>query len=357
MCADIKRATAPAPLLDPLAQARRDREAIERFRQMQSGLPADLFRTRGASGSGRNAAPRRQPTAAERYRQRGTQLLQGGRLPAAFLALRRATELDPGDAQAHHMLGRAFLESGRLAEATASLKLATTLQDGLAAAHHDLAVALDRQGLNLEAMAAFREVVRPAPDLAKVVPERGMPTIRSGVSSSTAKPTWAAKSRADHLQSSAGRRGRGTGILDEARRRVGCFIGDLSHPRIRAICRETISRCCIGSAPRQPGWRTKVPFYLFQLGLIHLLFPKARIIHCRRHPIDTCLSMYFTDFRERFEFVTNKADLAFAYWQYVRLMAHWRAVLPSDRFLEGGLRDFDCRSRSCNPAADLLHRS
>jgi len=78
----------------------------------------------------------------------------------------------------------------------------------------------------------------------------------------------------------------------------------------------------------------KVPFNLFHLGLIHLLLPKARIIHCRRHPIDTCLSMYFTNFKERFEFVTDKADLAFAYRQYVRLMDHWRAVLPPDCFLE-----------------------
>jgi hypothetical protein len=44
--------------------------------------------------------------------------------------------------------------------------------------------------------------------------------------------------------------------------------------------------------------------------------------------------MYFTNFKERFEFVTDKADLAFAYRQYVRLMDHWRAVLPSDCFLE-----------------------
>jgi hypothetical protein len=70
----------------------------------------------------------------------------------------------------------------------------------------------------------------------------------------------------------------------------------------------------------------KVPFNLFHLGLIHLLLPKARIIHCRRHSIDTCLSMYFTNFKERFEFVTDKADLAFAYRQYARLMDHWRGA-------------------------------
>ena len=78
----------------------------------------------------------------------------------------------------------------------------------------------------------------------------------------------------------------------------------------------------------------KAPFNFHRLGLIHLLLPKARIIHCRRHPVDTCLSMYFLHFSERIEFVSDKGDLAFAYRQYARLMEHWRAVLPPDRLID-----------------------
>jgi len=78
----------------------------------------------------------------------------------------------------------------------------------------------------------------------------------------------------------------------------------------------------------------KQTFNFQQLGLIHLLLPNSRIIHCRRHPIDTCLSMYFTYFKGRMPFVADKADLAFAYRQYARIMTHWRNVLPPDRFLE-----------------------
>ncbi len=44
--------------------------------------------------------------------------------------------------------------------------------------------------------------------------------------------------------------------------------------------------------------------------------------------------MYFTYFKGRMPFVSDKADLVFAYRQYARLMEHWREVLPSDRFLE-----------------------
>ena len=78
----------------------------------------------------------------------------------------------------------------------------------------------------------------------------------------------------------------------------------------------------------------KQPFNLLNLGIIHLLLPKARIIQCRRHPVDTCLSIYFTNFFQVIGFATDKADLADAYELYARLMDHWRTVLPSDRFLE-----------------------
>lgn len=73
----------------------------------------------------------------------------------------------------------------------------------------------------------------------------------------------------------------------------------------------------------------KNPFNFFWLGLIHLALPRARIIHCRRHPIDTCLSIYTTHFTTRMEFASDRGDLVFAYRQYQRAMDHWRAVLPA----------------------------
>jgi tetratricopeptide (TPR) repeat protein len=78
----------------------------------------------------------------------------------------------------------------------------------------------------------------------------------------------------------------------------------------------------------------KLPFNYLRLGLIRVLLPNARIIHCRRHPVDTCLSIYSTLFRPRMDFISSKADLVFSYRQYARLMDHWRTVLPPDRFLE-----------------------
>ena len=78
----------------------------------------------------------------------------------------------------------------------------------------------------------------------------------------------------------------------------------------------------------------KTPANFVWVGLIHLLFPNARIIHCKRHPIDTCLSVYATYFSARMDFAADRGDLAFFYEQYLRLMAHWKAVLPPNRLYE-----------------------
>jgi tetratricopeptide (TPR) repeat protein len=74
-------------------------------------------------------------------------------------------------------------------------------------------------------------------------------------------------------------------------------------------------------APEASRVTDKQPSNFLRVGLIHLLLPKARVIHCRRHPVNTCLSMYFSLFSERIEFVTDKDDLAFAYKQYENLVA------------------------------------
>jgi tetratricopeptide (TPR) repeat protein len=79
-----------------------------------------------------------------------------------------------------------------------------------------------------------------------------------------------------------------------------------------------------------PGARRitdKMPYNFFYAGLIHLLFPKARIIHCVRNPIDTCLSSYFRDFRGNHPYTYDLEDLAVYYKGYERIMAHWRDAL------------------------------
>lgn len=78
----------------------------------------------------------------------------------------------------------------------------------------------------------------------------------------------------------------------------------------------------------------KLPFNCFRLGAIHALLPNARIIHCQRDPIDTCLSIYSHPVTSRVGFAARKGDLAFCYRQYLRVMDHWRNVLPTHVFTD-----------------------
>jgi tetratricopeptide (TPR) repeat protein len=74
------------------------------------------------------------------------------------------------------------------------------------------------------------------------------------------------------------------------------------------------------------------------LGLIALLFPAARVIHCRRNPIDTCLSSFLIDFDKGNLFNNDLRDLGLFYREYAMLMRHWREVLPL-RMLEVDYED------------------
>jgi len=72
----------------------------------------------------------------------------------------------------------------------------------------------------------------------------------------------------------------------------------------------------------------KAPVNADYLGVIHSVFPTARIIYMQRDPIDTCLSCYFQKFVLSLNFTMDLSDLADYYREHRRLMAHWRAVLP-----------------------------
>lgn len=89
-----------------------------------------------------------------------------------------------------------------------------------------------------------------------------------------------------------------------------------------------------GIAPRRARVTDKMPFNFLWAGLIHLAFPDARIIHCRRHPVDTALSIHQTHFHPSLAFPTGGPELVDYLRGYRRLTDHWRRVLPADRFID-----------------------
>ena len=78
----------------------------------------------------------------------------------------------------------------------------------------------------------------------------------------------------------------------------------------------------------------KMPANFLYAGLIHAVFPRARIIHMRRQPLDTCLSIYFQNFFNVSVYANDLKSLAHYYGEYLRICEYWRSVLPPTAFLE-----------------------
>jgi tetratricopeptide (TPR) repeat protein len=89
-----------------------------------------------------------------------------------------------------------------------------------------------------------------------------------------------------------------------------------------------------GIGPRAARVTDKMPFNFLWAGLIHLAFPRATIIHCRRAAIDTALSIHQTHFNPMLAFPTGGPELVAYLRSYRRITAHWREVLPSRQFFE-----------------------
>lgn len=67
----------------------------------------------------------------------------------------------------------------------------------------------------------------------------------------------------------------------------------------------------------------------FFLGLINLMFPKARVIHTRRDPVDTCLSGFTKLFKDDMPHSYDLTELGRYYGKYRELMEYWEQVLPA----------------------------
>lgn len=71
----------------------------------------------------------------------------------------------------------------------------------------------------------------------------------------------------------------------------------------------------------------KMPTNFALLGLIATLFPDSHVIHCTRHPLDTCLSCYMASFVSGQPYARDLTDLGTYYRDYHRFMVHWKMSL------------------------------
>ena len=71
----------------------------------------------------------------------------------------------------------------------------------------------------------------------------------------------------------------------------------------------------------------KMPENYLYLGLLASLFPRAKLIHCRRDLRDVAVSCWMTHFRE-IRWANDQQHIASRFHEYQRMMEHWRKVLP-----------------------------
>jgi hypothetical protein len=71
----------------------------------------------------------------------------------------------------------------------------------------------------------------------------------------------------------------------------------------------------------------KMPHNFLYVGLLAAIFPDAHVVHCRRDPLDTCLSCYMTYFAKGQSYAHDLSDLGAFYLDYRRMMRHWTGTL------------------------------
>ncbi len=320
-------------------------------------------------------------------------LLAENRDVEAERALRQMLTLDPGNALAQDLLGNLLAESGRFEEARDCFMRAVTLAPLMAGSYYDLVrcrpisnadadlvaamqAALDTPGLDAahrmrvhlalgkaaddlgdygramqhfdsadalrDGTASFdstafgvevqRLIERCGPNLIRRAPELGIsdstPVLivgmpRSGTTLVEQIVSSHSQVRAAGEQNFWNERGAAwhqRGRPDEA-------------PFLRQAATDYL-RVLRAMGPKSMRVTDKMPFNFLWAGLIHLAFPRATFIHCRRAAIDTALSIHQTLFHPSLAFPTGGAKLVAYFRSYQRLADHWRKVLPAERFIE-----------------------
>ncbi len=108
----------------------------------------------------------------------------------------------------------------------------------------------------------------------------------------------------------------------------GEVMGDIPLAEFSGIGRKYIEQ--LRSYSQSSRFITdKMPGNMLYIGLIKLILPNAKVIHCRRSAPDTCLSIFKTSFSSGgLQFAYDLEELGQYYNHYRKLMAHWHKVLP-----------------------------
>ena len=114
------------------------------------------------------------------------------------------------------------------------------------------------------------------------------------------------------------------------------------YPECMSLCNKSIATVSSEKYVKEIGKYSpdairitdKMPDNFLRIGLIKTIFPHARIIHCQRNPLDTCTSIFVTNFADVHgnEYSFDLTELGRYYLDYKRLMTHWHSLFSSEIF-------------------------
>lgn len=97
-----------------------------------------------------------------------------------------------------------------------------------------------------------------------------------------------------------------------------------------------------------PRVTDKMPFNFMMIGLIRLMLPNAKIIHCARDARDTCLSIYKQNFTTgNYRFAYDLTAIGQFYREYQALMSHWHEMFP------GAIYDLNYEALTQSPETEI----
>lgn len=123
----------------------------------------------------------------------------------------------------------------------------------------------------------------------------------------------------------------GIGLGDRSNTNFGESIATIAPELARTLAEEHLAYLR-ERAPDALRIVDKMPHNFQLIGLIFLLFPRARIIHCRRDAIDNCVSCFVLNFTGAHTYSADLQTLGLYYREYDRLMRHWNSIFPGRIF-------------------------
>jgi tetratricopeptide (TPR) repeat protein len=105
-------------------------------------------------------------------------------------------------------------------------------------------------------------------------------------------------------------------------------LADLRAEEIRGLAEIYLGHVREAAGERKLRLVDKMPVNFRNIGLMAIMYPKARVVYCKRDAMDNCLSIYFQNFGKGNSFAYDLTDLGHFYVDHVALMDAWREVNP-----------------------------